>query len=177
MPYLQKGKTLKSWSSVKKLLEEDRLAPSLRGRVSYFVTRYREAHDDHGRLAVLVDGKELFQANPFAATSISTNWYTLREQYPELTNGEHWELWANRELAEGFGEPYDFYRSFEEYDTQDVETSLASDNPLVRVLAVLDRRVGKRRLKKLAERGFANEPDWVQALIRLRLEAEGISND
>ena len=32
-------------------------------------------------------------------------------------------------------------------------------------------------VKKLAERGFLDEPDWVQALIRLRLEAEGISND
>ncbi|MBR0354870.1 MAG: hypothetical protein IJK35_05830 [Oscillospiraceae bacterium] len=81
----------------------------------------------------------------------------------------------NLELAKGNGEQYDFYRSFEEYDTQDIEKSLASGNPLVRVLAVLDRRVGKRRLKRLAEQGFSDEPEWVQTMIRLRLEAEGVA--
>ena len=163
---------MKSWSSVKKILEEDRLAPSLRGRVSYFVTRYREAHDDVGRLAILVDGKEVFRAHPFWGSS---NWRSVREEHPELSREEFWELMFNLELAKGNGEQYDFYRSFEEYDTQDIEKSLASGNPLVRVLAVLDRRVGKRRLNRLAEQGFSDEPEWVQDFCRLRLKAENIA--
>ena len=52
---------MKSWSDIRKTHEQDRLAPSLRGRVQYFITRYREAHDDHGRVAIRVDGKEVFK--------------------------------------------------------------------------------------------------------------------
>ena len=164
---------MKSWSSVKKLLEEDRLAPSLRGRVSYFITRYREAHDDQGRLAILVDGEELFRAHPFDVLILPEE----KRQRDGLSFEEYWNRQWNYELEHGIGGHGDFYRSFAEYDTQDIEKSLVSDNPLVRVLAVLDRRVGKRRLKKLAEQGYADEPGWVQAFYRLRLEAEGITND
>lgn len=52
---------MKSWSDICKTLEQDRLAPSLRERVQYFITRYRKAHDDHGRIAIQVDGKEVFK--------------------------------------------------------------------------------------------------------------------
>lgn len=77
-------------------------------------------------------------------------------------------------MEEGIGDRGDFYRAFREYDTQDVAESLQSEDPLVRVLAVLDRRVGKRRLAALRDRGFAGEPEWVQRFYRLRLEAEGL---
>ena len=161
---------MKSWSSVKKVLEEDRLAPSLRGRVSYFVTRYREAHDDQGRLAIRVDGEELFRAHPFDVLILPEE----KKLRAGLSFEEYWNRQWNYELEHGIGEHSDFYRAFAEYDTQDIEKSLVSDNPLVRVLAVLDRRVGKRRLIKLAEHGFAGEPEWVQAFYSLRLEAEGL---
>ncbi len=171
MPFRQRGNRMKSWSSVKKLLEEDRLAPSLRGRVSYFVTRYRKAHDELGRLAIRVDGEELFQAYPFFG---KWDWREERARHPELSGEASWDRMIDLALTEGCGGPYSFYRAFEKYDTQDLEASLVSDNPLVRALAVLDRRVGKRRLKRLAEQGFAEEPAWVRDLFRLRLEAEGI---
>ena len=39
-----------------------------------------------------------------------------------------------------------FYNAFAEFDDQDIEMSLNSANLIVRIFAVLDRRVGKRRL-------------------------------
>ena len=53
----------KSWSNLRKCLEEDRLCPALRGRVQYFMTRYHDAHDDEGRLCIRVDGKEYLNSH------------------------------------------------------------------------------------------------------------------
>ena len=168
---------MKSWSGIRKILEQDRLAPSLRGRVSYFITRYREAHDDQGRLAILVEGKELFKANPWSSkTGQWIDWHEVKKQFPSLDYTELATKAWNLNLREGFGDCGDFYRAFEEYDTQDVEKSLISENPLVRAMAILDRRVGKRRLKRLMEQGFSHEPQWLQAIYRLRLEAEEINS-
>ena len=54
---------------------------------------------------------------------------------------------------------------------QDIQTSLASDNPIVRMFAVLDRRVGKRTLEKLKDE-IDRQPEWLQYFYRLRLGAE-----
>ena len=51
-----------------------------------------------------------------------------------------------------------FYNAFAEFDNQDIESSLKSENLIVRILAVLDRRVGKRRLVSMKET-IAEEPD------------------
>ena len=56
----------KSWSGLKKELEEKFLCESLRGRVHYFLTHYHDAHDDYGRFCVRVDKNEYAKANPFA---------------------------------------------------------------------------------------------------------------
>lgn len=163
---------MKSWSGIRKTLEQDRLAPSLQGRVRYLATRYRGAHDDMGRIALLIDGQEVFSAHPFQAPSV--DWAGIKEQHPDLSCEERAEKYWNLSLEEGIGDRGDFYRAFREYDAQDVAESLQSEDPLVRVLAVLDRRVGKRRLAALRDRGFADEPEWVQRFYRLRLEAEDL---
>ena len=48
----------KSWSGLNKWLNEC-LCDELRGRVTYFLTRYHKVHDSYGRAAILLDGKEL----------------------------------------------------------------------------------------------------------------------
>lgn len=130
---------MKSWSGIRKTLEQNRLAPSLQGRVRYLATRYRGAHDDMGRIALLIDDQEAFSAHPFQAPSV--DWAGIKEQHPDLSYEERAEKYWNLSLEEGIGDPGDFYRAFREYDTQDVAASLQSEDPLVRVLAVLDRRV------------------------------------
>lgn len=44
-----------------------------------------------------------------------------------------------------------FYEAFGIFDNQSVEESLVSKNLLVRIFALLDRRLGKRRLLALEE--------------------------
>ena len=52
-----------SWSAMRKVLEDENICDSLKGRVQYFVTRYRESHDQEGRVAVRLDGNEIFKSN------------------------------------------------------------------------------------------------------------------
>ena len=46
-------------------------------------------------------------------------------------------------------------------------------NPLVRIFALLDRRLGKRRLLALEE-SMEQELDWVRAFYVIRMQAEGL---
>lgn len=48
----------KSWSDLQKQLNE-RLCDELRGRITYFLTRYHDVHNAYGRAAIRLDGKEL----------------------------------------------------------------------------------------------------------------------
>ena len=166
---------MKSWSDIRKTLEQDRLAPSLRGRVQYYITRYREAHDDAGRIAIRVDGEEVFNSSDFDSYKVaSESWSWSKSNYPEA---DVWELYQRsweRELYDGAAEYRSIYKAFQKYDTQCIEQSLNDPNALVRVLAILDRRVGKRRLAAIKEQGYEQEPEWVQRFYRLRLEAESI---
>ena len=66
-----------------------------------------------------------------------------------------------------------FYEAFHEFDNQSIEKSLTSENPLVRVFALLDRRLGKRRLLALEE-SMEQELDWVRAFYVIRMQAEGL---
>jgi len=66
-----------------------------------------------------------------------------------------------------------FYRAFDEFDNQSIEKSLCSENMLVRIFAVLDRRVGKRKLISMKET-IENEPDSIKEFFAIRMNAEGI---
>lgn len=46
------------WSKLKKQLE-DFICPCLKGRVEFWITNYRKAHDQMGRTYITVDGKEV----------------------------------------------------------------------------------------------------------------------
>lgn len=103
-----------SWSGIRKLLEEDLLCEALRGRVQYFITKYNNAHDESGRVAVRVDGVEVLKGNEFI----------YYRDYLPLENALKKELGAPRRTWK---------------------------DPIVRMLAILDRRVGKRTLHRLEQ--------------------------
>ena len=66
-----------------------------------------------------------------------------------------------------------FYEAFGIFDNQSIEKSLVSQNPLVRIFALLDRRLGKRHLLAL-EKSMEQELDWVRAFYVIRMQAEGL---
>ena len=74
---------------------------------------------------------------------------------------------ASREFVEGQA-----LADLKRYLRLSIEDALTSDRPLVRALAVIDRRVGKRRLRSL-EIGPEEHP-LIREFYQLRCEAEGI---
>ncbi len=57
--------------------------------------------------------------------------------------------------------------------SQDISDSVKDEDPVVSMFAILDRRIGKRTLKKIAET-VNEQPEWLQYFYRLRLDADGI---
>lgn len=163
-----------SWSKMRKKLEEDYLCPALRGRIQYFATAYSKCPDQEGRAAIRLDGEEIVKSNFFAfeSTAIQKMYEVVRD-FPDLSQKEKMILEDRMAIDEGTFDQRAFYRAFYEFDNQSIEESLNSGNALVRIFAILDRRVGKRRLLTLAEK-MEQEPDWVKPFYALRMDAEGL---
>jgi hypothetical protein len=68
-----------------------------------------------------------------------------------------------------------FYEAFDEFDNQSIKNSLKSENLIVRIFAILDRRVGKRRLKTM-QANVDNEATTIKEFYALRAKAEGLTN-
>lgn len=174
----------KIWSKTKKRLEEDLLCESLRGRVKYFVTHYHGAHDNYGRFCVRVDGKEYVRANPYNENGIYSYAYQLQDEMKvparEWKDGRYLyddenrvleEIAAKKAMVDGKMDIWQIMCSIDEYMSLDIVKSLHSDNEVIRMFAILDRRVGKRTLRKIASE-VEQQPEWLRFFYCLRLSSE-----
>jgi len=160
-----------SWSKMRKILEQENICNSLKGRIQYFQTRYREAHDQTSRVAIRLDGKEIFTSDYFEF--VKKQWELGQQMKQEVGRIDHGDIY--KELnSQGYN--YSFYNSFYAYHNTSIEESLKSSDSMVRLFAILDKRVGKRRLKKLALE-VNKQPRWLQVFYRLRLETESIQHE
>lgn len=163
-----------TWSHMRKKLEEEYLAESLRGHIQYYATRYREDHDQEGSAAIRLDGKELIRGcwmNQWSKALL----FPHDETYPRRLR-EEMAYTDETALKLGVFDQRSFYKAFYIFDNQNIEQSLSSDNLLVRIFAVLDRRTGKRRLARLGAE--IKETDQVFRLFyTIRLQAEGMLSD
>lgn len=70
-----------------------------------------------------------------------------------------------------------YYKDFREYldifINLPISDALNHVNPVYKMLAILDRRVGKRTLVKLLH-SYKQEPDWLQEIYLIRFRSEGI---
>ena len=155
-----------SLSAMRKQLEKENICACLKGRIKYFVTLYRETHDGwEGRISVSIDKKEIFKSNTFEWHKLSGEmWNNGNHDYKKITIQCH---------KEGVVNVYRFYEAFYYYQNHSIHESLTSDDALVRLFAILDKRVGKRTLKEL-QASLNTQPEWLQVFYRLRLETEGI---
>lgn len=170
------SKILGSWSGMRKYLEQDMLAESLRGRIRYGCTAY--VGMDGCRIFEVCIDKE--QIKRFSWETVNT--YFIESGYTKNQNpsgiGEYWaEFWPLLEKyplhtrTEYTDE--EFCAALETYRNSDIHESIRSENPLVRMFAVLDRRIGKRTLEKIKDT-VKDQPEWLQRFYSLRLSAEKI---
>lgn len=167
---------MSTWSGIRNKLEDDYLCPALRGHIQYFATSYSKSADHEGRAAIRMDGVEVLRSNYYTYfENVWTKFHHLRsttlkdhDSAKEAINQAH--AFA---LEQGTFDQKVFYEAFGIFDNQSIEKSLVSENPLVRIFALLDRRLGKRRLLALEE-SMEQELDWVRAFYVIRMQAEGL---
>lgn len=162
---------MSSWSGIRKKLETEYLAPSLRGHIQYYATSYSRSPDHEGRAAIRYDGKEIIKVCYY------NNWmkadlFPKDEKYEKRMKKE-FAFIDDTALQLGIFDQRCFYNAFAEFDQQSIEMSLKSENLIVRIFAVLDRRVGKRRLALMKET-IADEPDTFREFYAIRMKAEGL---
>jgi len=190
------------WSKLKKQLE-DFVCPCLKGRVEFWITNYRKAHDRMGRAYITVDGKEvvnmcsikkeiaIYNAEKELKDSKNVNldqdgfeqdrMYELlrREGFSEdtlswIAENRKINRMAHKKVEEeDVFSQYDFLEAVEKFLNSSIEESLKSDNSIVKALALIDRRVGKRTLNMLKE-SIEQESELVRYFYSLRCQAEQI---
>jgi hypothetical protein len=167
------------WSQLKTALGE-LCAPELRARVRLHQARYRYTREEVGRVWVTIDGREVasFDTSSYIRRRSELGAALLTAQRPEIgeTSSPIGHLEADEKAraalrAAGQYDDYEALADLEAYLSMGVDAALKCPSPLVRALAVIDRRVGKRTLRKLA---VGEEHQLVRELYLLRCAVEGI---
>jgi hypothetical protein len=139
------------WSKLKQQVEA-MFADSVRGRVELRTTRYGKAHDRFGRSWITVDGQEVANMSNYLACGAS-----IADGNPDR-------------FEAGVFAGYDLPLAMREYLALSIDAAIASPNPLIRALAVLDRRAGERRLARIDP---GKETPLVKELLAVRRAVRG----
>ncbi|NLM56570.1 MAG: hypothetical protein GX192_03865 [Clostridiales bacterium] len=167
------GKILGSWSGMRKYLEKDMLAECLRGRVRYNCTAYPGMDGCH-IFEVYIDDKLVKQ---FSWETVNT--YFIKNGYKKNPDPygimEYWEeFWSLLDAVPMKSRTEytdnEFCDALKEYRNHSIEKSLNSENPIVRMFAILDRRVGKRTLANI-KNTTENQPEWLRQFYQLRFDS------
>ena len=149
------------WSKTKQALES-RLAEELKDRVKYNYAVFRR--DGKCRttcqvLSILVDGESWFH----------TNQRFWDEKYKTRPEPEDNDIIRETGLVENYwGGVMEFVHQY--LNVLSIEESISHENYFIRLLAVLDARLGKRKIKELVD-NIDNEPEWFRKWILLRAGA------
>ena len=167
------------WSQLKSRVES-LFSDAVKGRVELRLTRYRKANDQFGRGWITIDKAEVVNLCFFTAEQAQFR-ETGRLQrlhgcadYRDPDQREaylrvHEEATVIRHQNSVFSS-HEFQGALYDYLRLPIEGILTSDNPIIRGLGMLDRRVGKSRLAKIS---VADQPEFVRRLFEFRREAEG----
>ncbi|WP_449619730.1 SF0329 family protein [Robertmurraya sp. Marseille-Q9965] len=168
------------WSKVKKQLKSF-TCDSLRDRIDFQIINYRKAHDQLGRAVITVDKQEILSMCTITAERemYRKEWVIREEQNIEYDIDNHR---SNLEIGiqahemikkEGILAQYDFFDALEEYLSSPIEESLKSTDIIIKILSIIDRRVGKRTLQNLSK-SFETEHENIRYFLKLRCDAEGV---
>lgn len=184
------------WSKMKQQLESF-LAPALAGRVEYRATSYRYAPDKSGRCYITVDKREVFNMCDISTmikwysteqeikndldTEIQITEEDIDRVRRDSTGAIPEERLAviarNRKISEYAKEimasqavlsKSDFYDAANRFLSGSIEECLNSKEILFNIFAIVDRRVGKKRLVNMKEKMKTKHP-IVQYFYELRL--------
>lgn len=160
------------WSKLKQIIE-GKFAGSVRGRVAVFSTRFNKPNCRDGRAWITIDGEEIVNLSTLDSNSIyeccyheSTSTHCKTHPAVKAEDRTPGQLVERGEFSR-----FDLHNCCWEYLQLTVEEGLHHDSPLINVLAILDKRLGKRRLVLIQKEGLH---PMLRAFLEFRLEAEGL---
>lgn len=159
------------------------VTPSLQSRINLYATVDRHFHDGESRVWMTLDGEPFFKAEDLRFTLESNRRYELaKARLPEKPVRFTLDIFQSdwykasselneqieRELKEeGWHANYDVQQDLLLYPTLSIEEALTHRHAFIRGLALLDRRVGKRRLERIN-----GDTPFEFTCLKIRLEAE-----
>ena len=175
------------WSKTKMSIE-NLICEKLKNRLSIYATNYNTSLGEQRRIWLTLDGKEVFNAS--SAHFLMEHdklWEEIKnktdkpfpeclyECYPQLAGKiddlDYSMLILEQKNIFNVDRVYD---TLVQYPNLSIEEALNSDNIIIQVFAIIDKRVGKRRL-----RHYVFNPDAHPLILRfyqIRCEAEGINS-
>ena len=168
------SKALGSWSGMRKYLEQEMLADSIKKHVRYNCTTY-VGMDGCKVIEIFIDD---VLTKRFSLETVNT--FFINNGYKDGTN-EYWKGFVTLldKIPISQRNEYtdeEFCEALERYRNQSIQQSINSENPLERMFAILDRRIGKRTLITL-KNSINEQPMWLQTFYKLRFLAEGINQN
>lgn len=188
-----------SWSKTKQQLENF-LTPALLGRVEYQATGYRYSPDKSGMSYMSVDKKKIFNMKdlkstikwyhteqeikndksmqlPVSNSEIEAIRQETKGSVPEdrliimARNKKTVEYAKNLIAAQNNLSKSDFQVEANKFLSAPIEESLESQDILMNILAIVDRRAGKKRLLKMSDVIMLKHP-IVQYFYRIRCSSD-----
>ena len=150
------------WSKLKARVK-DFICPELRDRIDFHLTSYRESHDGADKVWITVDGQRVFSCKHYPYERAEAEAY-----HGGLRGEQVKELLREKEIHR----PKDFGDAMRAYLDMPISEAVKSSDPLVKAFALVDRRLGKRRLAKLEITG--SEHTLVKVFYELRLASAHI---
>lgn len=190
-----------AWSKTKQQLESF-ICESLKGRVEYRSTAYKYTADKSGKCYITVDKKEVFAMSDMKSivtwykleqdikkdSSIQVQVskeeiHAIRNELGDAIPVDRLEVIAkNRKQSEVAKQimtaqvalsKSDFYQVANVFLSSSIDNCFNSHDIILNVLALVDRRVGKKRLRDLKDKMQMKHP-IVQYFYQLRCEVEAI---
>ena len=146
------------WSKTKQILES-RLPEDLKGRVEYGYAVYRNGGSECQAMFIIVDGETWFSTDP--------RFWSKRCYRGDAETDTNRVIRDTGYVGNSWGEAMKYVHQF--LNVLSIDEAISSENYFIRMLALLDSRLGKRRIRKLAEHA-EEEPEWFRKWIYLRLE-------
>ena len=129
------------------------ICPELQDRVDFYMTRFREAHDQVGRAWVTIDGTEVLDCSYYRRHMAVWSGHRAMmkdmggdylKNYSDSWNAANKKADADLIFSDGF-----FRNAVLAYLDISIKDALVSKNPLIEAFALIDRRVGKRTFEKI----------------------------
>ena len=135
------------WSKLKTRVKGF-ICPELKDVIDFHVTQYRKAHSWISESWITVHGERVFDCGSRTYAREAAYEVLSHEDSSSDVAGEIWNMHKILKRRE-IHEPQYMGEAMRAYLDLSIDEALKSDNPLIKALAIVDRRVGKRTLERL----------------------------